>query len=143
MSAVATVNNSLSAPKRNAHQELSRNQSLATYGLKPAADLTSGRDGDPNALQLDYHLNHQSMLTVASSPYKPGPAGLSALAGKNHSVSGAMLPDRHTTRLATQSPALKNIYLGPRSQRSQSIVSAVGTNSVRSALKLHNQSILR
>jgi hypothetical protein len=139
LSAVATVNNSPSGPRRNAHQELSRNQSLATYGLKPATDLTAGRDGDPNALELDQRrLNQQSMLTVASSPYKPGPAGLSALAGKNHSISGAMLPNRHTTRLASQSSAL-----GSRSQRSQSIVSAVGANSVRSALKRHNQGILR
>jgi len=122
---------------------------LATYGLKPATDLTAERDGDPNAYALDYrHLNHQSMLTVAPSPYnenkasKPGPAGLSALASKNHSISDAMLPNRRTTRLASQASAL-----GSRSQRSQSqhqsVVSAFGTNSVRSALKLHNQSILR
>jgi hypothetical protein len=102
LSAITTVNNSLSTPRRNAHQELSRNQSLATYGLKPATDLTPGHDGDPNAHQVDYrHLNPQSMLTVTPSPYKPGPAGLSALASKNHSIGGTMLPNRHTTRLAS------------------------------------------
>lgn len=147
LSVITTVNNSLSAPRRDAHQELSRNQSLATYGIKPAVDLTPVRGGDPNASTLDQrHLYDQSMLTVASSPYKPGPAGLSALASKNHSISEAALPNRHTARLASQ--ASQNLSaLGSRSQRSQSVLSnklsAFGTNSVRSALKLHNQHILR